>query len=239
MDKLAARPPGSGIRHASAALALTGLALVVVLHWMVFFWVNTEVTMGIVQRIFYIHVPAFWVAFLAFGIAALCSAIYLWLRDERLDMLAVAAAEGGMLLTTVGLITGSLWGKIAWGTYWTWEMRLTLTLLLWFIYLGYFMVRGATQDPERGARLAAVVAIVGALDLPLIHVSVLWFRSLHPQPVVLDTRQPMNLDPDMLMTLMVGVLSLTVVFAGVMGFRYGLERGRRALDVRLARREAT
>ena len=239
MDKLVARPPGSGIRHASTALALTGLVLVVVLHWMVFFWVNTEVTMGIVQRIFYIHVPAFWVAFVAIAIAALCSAIYLWLRDERLDMLAVAAAEGGMLLTTVGLITGSLWGKIAWGTYWTWDMRLTLTLLLWFIYLGYFMVRGATQDPERGARLAAVVAIVGALDLPLIHVSVLWFRSLHPQPVLLDTRQPMNLDPDMLMTLMVGLLALTVVFAGVMGFRYGLERGRRALDVQFARREAT
>ena len=239
MDKLAARPPGSGIRRASTALALTGLALVVVLHWMVFFWVNTEVTMGIVQRIFYIHVPAFWVAFVAIAIAALCSAIYLWLRDERLDMLAVAAAEGGMLLTTVGLITGSLWGKIAWGTYWTWDMRLTLTLLLWFIYLGYFMVRGATQDPERGARLAAVVAIVGALDLPLIHVSVLWFRSLHPQPVLLDTRQPMNLDPDMLMTLMVGLLALMVVFVGVMGFRYELERGRRALDVQLARREAT
>lgn len=239
MDKLAARPPDSGIRRASTALALTGLALVVVLHWMVFFWVNTEVTMGIVQRIFYIHVPAFWVAFVAIAIAALCSAIYLWLRDERLDMLAVAAAEGGMLLTTVGLITGSLWGKIAWGTYWTWDMRLTLTLLLWFIYLGYFMVRGATQDPERRARLAAVVAIVGALDLPLIHVSVLWFRSLHPQPVLLDTRQPMNLDPDMLMTLMVGLLALTVVFVGVMGFRYGLERGRRALDVQLARREAT
>lgn len=239
MDKLAARPPGSGIRRASTALALTGLALVVVLHWMVFFWVNTEVTMGIVQRIFYIHVPAFWVAFVAIAIAALCSAIYLWLRDERLDMLAVAAAEGGMLLTTAGLITGSLWGKIAWGTYWTWDMRLTLTLLLWFIYLGYFMVRGATQDPERGARLAAVVAIVGALDLPLIHVSVLWFRSLHPQPVLLDTQQPMNLDADMLMTLMVGLLALMVVFVGVMGFRYELERGRRALDVQLARREAT
>lgn len=239
MDKLAARPPGSGIRRASTALALTGLALVVVLHWMVFFWVNTEVTMGIVQRIFYIHVPAFWVAFVAIAIAALCSAIYLWLRDERLDILAVAAAEGGMLLTTAGLITGSLWGKIAWGTYWTWDMRLTLTLLLWFIYLGYFMVRGATQDPERGARLAAVVAIVGALDLPLIHVSVLWFRSLHPQPVLLDTQQPMNLDADMLMTLMVGLLALMVVFVGVMGFRYELERGRRALDVQLARREAT
>ena len=239
MDKLAPRAFGGRIRRASAALALIGLALVVVLHWMVFFWVNTEATMGIVQRIFYIHVPTMWVAFMGFGIAALCSAVYLWLREERLDMLAVSAAEGGMLLTTVGLITGALWGKIAWGTYWTWEMRLTLTLLLWFIFLGYFMVREATQEPERGRRLSAVIAIVGALDLPLIHVSVLWFRSLHPQPVMLDTSQPMNLDSDMLMTLMIGLLALVVIFLGLMGFRYGLERTRRALDIQLARREAT
>jgi heme exporter protein C len=231
------RPSGGGIRWASVAMTVLGLALVLVLHWMVFFWVNTEATMGIVQRIFYVHVPAMWVAFMAFGIAALCSAVYLWLRDERLDMVAVSAAEGGILLTTVGLITGALWGKIAWGTYWQWEMRLTLTLLLWFIYLGYFMVRSATEDPERGRRLAAVVAIVGALDLPLIHVSVLWFRSLHPQPVVLDTRQPMNLDSDMLLTLMVGLLAFVVLFLGVMGFRYGLERSRRALDLQLARGE--
>ena len=230
-----ARPVGGGVRWVSAALTLTGVALIVVVHWMVFFWVNTESTMGVVQRIFYVHVPAMWVAFLAFGIAALCSAVYLWLRDERLDMIAVAACEGGLLFTTAGLITGSLWGKVAWGTYWTWEPRLTLTLLLWFIYLGYFMVRASTENPERGRRFAAVIAIIGALDLPLIHVSVLWFRSLHPQPVVLDTRQPMNLDADMGMTLGVGVLALTVFFLGVLGLRYGLERSRRSLEVRLAR----
>ena len=235
VERRAAHPVGSGIRWTSAVVTLVGLGLVVVLHWMVFFWVNTEATMGIVQRIFYVHVPAFWVAFMAFGIAALCSAMYLWLRDERLDMVALSAAEGGMLFTTVGLITGSLWGKIAWGTYWTWEMRLTLTLLLWFIYLGYFMVRAATENPERGRRLAAVIAIVGALDLPLIHVSVLWFRSLHPQPVVLDTRQPMNLDSDMLLTLTVGLLATTVFFLGVMGLRFGFERSRRAIELRMAR----
>ena len=232
------RPVGSGIRWTSVVTTLLGIALIVLLHWMVFFWVNTEATMGIVQRIFYVHVPAMWVAFLAFGIAALSSAVYLWLRDERLDMAAVAVCEGGMLFTTVGLITGSLWGKIAWGTYWEWDPRLTLTLLLWFIYLGYFMVRAATENPERGRRLSAVIAIVGALDIPLIHVSVLWFRSLHPQPVVLDTRQPMNLDSDMLLTLMIGLLAFTVLFLGVMGFRYGLERSRRTLDIRLARRTA-
>jgi heme exporter protein C len=224
------------MRWASTATTLLGIGMLVTLHWMVFFWVNTESTMGVVQRIFYIHVPAFWVAFFAFGLAALCSAVYLWLRDERLDMAALAACEGGLIFAIVGLIGGSLWGKVAWGTYWQWEPRLTLTLLLVFIYIGYFMVRAATEDPERGRRFAAIIAIVGALDLPLIHVSVLWFRSLHPQPVVLDTRQPMNLDSDMLLTLMVGVVALTVFFLGVMGLRYGLERSERALTVRLGRR---
>jgi len=227
---------GGGIRWTSLITTMVGLVLVVVLHWMVFFWVNTEATMGIVQRIFYVHVPAMWVAFLAFGIAALCSAIYLWLRDERLDMVAVAAAEGGMIFTTAGLITGMLWGKIAWGTYWVWDPRLTYTLLLWFIYLGYFMVRSSTENPERGRRLSAVLAIVGALDIPLIHVSVIWFRSLHPQPVVLDANDPGNADPDMLITLLVGVFAFTVLFLGVTGLRYGLERSRRALEVALARR---
>src|SRR5688500_14860430 len=132
-------PAGGGVRWFAAGLSLLGLAGILILHWMVFFWVNTEATMGVVQRIFYVHVPSMWVAFLAFGLAALCSAVYLWLGDERLDMTAVAAAEGVMVFTTAGLISGSLWGKIAWGTFSTWEPRLTSTLLLWFIYLGYFI----------------------------------------------------------------------------------------------------
>ena len=178
-----AEAAGSGFRWLAVGMTMLGLALMVVLHWQVFFWVNTEATMGVVQRIFYIHVPAAWVGvYLAFGIVALCSALYLWLGDERVDMAAVAAAEGGMVFTTIVLLTGPLWGKIAWGTYWTWDPRLTSTLLLWFIYLGYFIVRGSTENPERGKRFAAVVGIVGALDLPLIHLSVTWFRSLHPQP---------------------------------------------------------
>ena len=225
-------PPGGGVRWLAVLTTLAGLALVLVLHWMVFFWVNTEVTMGIVQRIFYIHVPAAWVGiYLAFGLVALCSAVYLWLGDERLDMAALAAAEGGMVFATVVLVTGLLWSKIAWGIYWTWEPRLTLTLLLWFIYLGYFLVRRSTESAERGRRFAAVVGIVGALDLPLIHVSVQWFRSLHPEPVVLKPEGP-TLDPDMLMTLMTGLLAFTLLFVGLMAFRYGLERRRFELALR-------
>ena len=219
------RPTVSSQRGgATFALALTllGSALFILLFWMVFFWVPTEAVQGIIQRIFYVHVPSAWVAFMAFGIVALASVMYLWLKDERFDRAALSAAEGGMVFTTIVLLTGPLWGKIAWGTYWTWEPRLTFTLLLWFIYLGYFMVRNATEDPEKGRRFAAVVGIVGALDIPLIHVSVLWFRSLHPQPVVLNAEGP-ALDADMGITIGVAVLAFNILFFGLMMLRYQVE----------------
>ncbi|HSR43242.1 MAG TPA: cytochrome c biogenesis protein CcsA, partial [Longimicrobiales bacterium] len=212
-----------GLRIAGLLLGILGVGLAVLLHWQVFFWVPTEATMGVVQRIFYIHVPAAWVAFMAFGIVALCGAVYLWLGDERLDMAAVSAAEGGMVFTTIVLVSGPLWGRVAWGTWWTWEPRLTLTLLLWFIYLGYFLVRSSTESPQRGKRFAAVTGIVGALNIPLIHVSVVWFRSLHPEPVVLRPDGP-SLDPAMLQTLLTGFLTYTVIFFSVFFFRYGLAR---------------
>ncbi len=217
------------LRWSGTVLSALGVALVGLLHWQVFYWVPTEATMGVVQRIFYIHVPAAWVAFLAFGIVALTGAVYLWLGDDRLDAAGVAAAEGGMVFTTVVLLTGPLWGKIAWGTWWTWEPRLTLTLLLWFIYLGYFMVRRSVESPERGKKLAAVVGIVGAVDIPLIHVSVVWFRSLHPEPVVMKAEGP-TLHPDMLSTLFTGLGALTLLFLGLFLLRYAVERlGRRPL----------
>ena len=216
------------IRWSAVALGILGIALVLLVHWQVFFWVSTERTMGVVQRIFYIHVPAAWVAFMAFGIVAVCSATYLWLKDERLDMAAVAAAEGGMLFTGVVLLTGPLWGKVAWGTWWSWEPRLTLTLLLFFIYLGYFLVRSSTENPERGKRFAAVVGIVGALDIPLIHLSVQFFRSLHPEPVVMRPEGP-SLPGDMLTTLFTGLAAFTVLFFAFFLFRYGLEHMKRAL----------
>jgi len=174
------------IRWAIGVLGTLGIAAVIVLHWMVFFWVPTESTMGIVQRIFYIHVPAWWIAFLGFGLVALCSAMYLWIGDERLDRAAVAGAAAGMVFTTIGLLTGPLWGRVAWGTWWEWEPRLTSALILWFIYLGYFLVRRSTENPEQGKRFAAVVGVIGVLDIPLIHVSVTWLRSLHPQAVILN-----------------------------------------------------
>jgi len=211
------------VRNFGLVTSLLGVVGVIVVHWLVFFWVPTEAQQGIVQRIFYIHVPAAWVAFIAFGIVALVSAVYLWLGDEKLDMAASAAAEGGMLFTTIVLLTGPLWGRVAWGTWWTWEPRLTFTLLLWFIYLGYFLVRKSTTNPEQGRKFAAVVGIVGAADIPLIHVSVTWLRSLHPQPVVLKPEGP-TLDTEMLQLLGLSFVAFILLFFGLFITRYAVAR---------------
>lgn len=219
------------VRVFGAVTGLLGVVGVIAVHWLVFFSVPTEVQQGIVQRIFYIHVPSAWVAGLAFGIVALLSAVYLWLGDDKLDMAASAAAEGGMIFTTIVLLTGPLWGRVAWGTWWTWEPRLTLTLLLWFIYLGYFMVRRSTTNPEQGKKFAAVVGIVGLVDLPLIHISVTWLRSLHPQPVVMKPEGP-TLDSAMLSLLGLSLLSFTLLFFGLFITRYAVARLEHAVERR-------
>lgn len=219
------------VRWGVIGLGSFGVLTVLILHWMVFFWVPTESFQGVIQRIFYIHVPAWWITFLAFGIVALCSAMYLWLGDERLDIAAVAGAEGGMVFASIGLLTGPLWGRVAWGTWWTWEPRLTLALLLWFIYLGYFLVRKSMINPDQGKRIAAVIGIVGVLDIPLIHVSVSWLRSLHPEAVVLRPDGP-NLDDSMLWTLMAGLLGYTLIFFSLFLARYAVGILERDLDLR-------
>ena len=221
----------AGMRRGGVVLTVLGLAGLIALYWMCFFWVSTEVNQGVIQRIFYVHVPAAWTSFLAIGFAALASGMYLWLRDDRLDRAALCAIEGGLVFATLVLTTGPLWGKIAWGTYWTWEPRLTLTLLLWFIFLGYFLVRSSTENPEKGKRHAAVVAIVGALDIPFIHLSVIWFRSLHPAPVVIKPEGP-TLPGDMLTTLLMSLGAFTVLFLGLFLLRYSLENLRSELDTR-------
>ncbi|MFN2397559.1 MAG: cytochrome c biogenesis protein CcsA [Gemmatimonadaceae bacterium] len=180
-----------------------------------------EVRQGLAQKIFYVHAPAAWVAFLAFGLVALCGILYLWLRDLRLDSVAESSAEVGVVFTTVVLITGPIWGKPVWGTWWTWDARLTLTLFLWFVYVGYIILRGAVDDPVMRARYCAVLGVLGALLIPFIHLSVYLFRTLHPLPIVLKTSRP-SLPGEMLTTLLLAFLSFTLLFVALLRARYRL-----------------
>lgn len=216
------------IRWIGACLGILGVGLMILVHWMVFFWVPTERSQGVVQRIFYIHLPAAVTAFLAFGIVAVFSALYLRRKDVRFDMAALSAAEGGMVYTVIVLLTGPLWGRVAWGAWWVWDPKLTLTLLLWFIYLGYFLVRASTGNSDRGKRFAAVLGIVGVLDIPLIYFSVVWFRSMHPGPVVMRDDGP-SIEPEMLTTLFTGFAASGLLFLSLLLFRYRLECARRKL----------
>ena len=213
-------------RITGLALVTAGVATILLAHWMMAFWVPSEATQGVAQRIFYVHVPAAWTMFIAVAIVAVASAVYLWLKDERADAAAVAAAEGALIFGAIMLISGPLWGRLVWNSYWEWEPRLTLSLLLWFTYLGYFLVRGSVADPGRGKRFAAIVAVVGALNIPLIHVSVEMFRSLHPGPVVIKPEGP-TLPSDMLATLLTMWAGFIMLFLGLFTFRYAVEMLRR------------
>src|SRR5215510_11181459 len=171
-----------------------------------------EETQGNVQRIMYLHVPSVWVAYLAFAVVLVCSVVYLVRRAEGADHLAHASAEVGVLFTGITIATGSIWGRPTWGTWWTWDARLTTVSVLFVMYLGYLLLRGMIEDRERGARYAAVLGIVAALDVPLVHFSVYWWRTLHQPPSVLKPG-PASMPPAILLALLVNLAAFTVLYA--------------------------
>ncbi|MEJ7812854.1 MAG: cytochrome c biogenesis protein CcsA [Gemmatimonadaceae bacterium] len=196
-----------------------------------------EARQGPAQKIFYVHAPSAWVAFLAFGLVAVAGLLYLWLRDLRLDRIAESSAEVGLAFTTIVLTTGPLWGKPVWGTWWTWDARLTLTLFLWFIYAGYLVLRGAVEDRAQRARYAAVLGALGALLIPFIHLSVYLFRTLHPQPIVMKPSAP-SLPGEMLTTLLLAFASFTLLYVALLRARYRLATIRDERDDAVAAEDA-
>jgi len=201
---------------------------VVVTYIRAIFFTPTEAVQGPAQKIFYVHAPAAWVAFLAFGLVGLASVLYLWLREERLDRIAESSAEVGLMFTTVVLITGPLWGKPIWGTYWTWDARLTLTLFLWFIFVAYIVLRGAIDEREMRARYCAVLGILGALLVPFIHLSVYLFRTLHPKPILMKPDAP-SLPTEMLTTVLLAFAAFTLLYVALLRARYRYAVDRDAL----------
>ena len=185
------------------------------------FFTPFELAQGAAQKIYYIHVAAALSAYLALTVVATMSIVFLWLRDERADRLAESAGEVALLFTTVVLTTGPLWGKPVWGTWWTWDARLTLTLFLWFITASYLVLRGAIDEPMMRARYSAVLGILAVLLIPFIHLSVYLFRTLHPDPIVLKPDRP-SLPPEMLTTFLISVTAFLIFCSMLIRARYRL-----------------
>jgi heme exporter protein C len=190
----------------------------------------TEQTMGEVQRIFYYHVPSAWTAFILFFINFFASIAYLIWRANKADIVALVTAEVGVIFCTVVLVTGPIWARPVWGIWWTWDLRLTLTLVLWLIYVSYLVLRRFSSSGQTPL-LAAVLAVFGALDVPLVYFSIWFFRTQHPQPVVGGGG---SIDPRMLHVLLINWLAFSCFAALVCWSRYRLEVLRREVDETLA-----
>lgn len=195
-----------------SVLAHVLLGAMLVNLYLIFMFAPTERTMGVVQRIFYFHVPSAWVAFLAFFIVFVASVQYLITRKPKYDRLGLASAEVGVAFCTIVLVTGPIWAKPAWGIWWTWDARLTSTLVLWFIYAGYLLLRGFVEEPRRKALLAAVVGIVGFVDVPIVYMSIRWWRTQHPQPVLAGGAGS-GLNPEMKVAFFFSLAVFTLLFA--------------------------
>ena len=207
-------------------LGIAAAASFVVASVMALFWAPTDTTQGDVYRIMYVHVPSAWLAYLAFVIVFLASVGWLWTKRPIFDAIAVSSAEIGVLFTGLCLIAGSIWAKPTWGVWWTWEPRLVTTAIMFVMYVGYLVVRGLSMDFSRRATRAAVFGVIAVIDVPIVHLSVLWANSLHQLPTVLRVSGSPTLDSAMLLTLMVSVGAFTLVYAYFMSARVSIELAR-------------
>ena len=205
-----------------------------VLDW--FFWLSVAVMVatyvraiwftpadmlqGPTQKIFYMHVGSVMGGYVATGILVITSVIHLWLKDERTDWMAASAAEVSLVLYTLVLVAGSIYAKVIWGAWWVWELRLTLTLLLWFLVLGYLVMRQAIEDPAMRSRFCAVLAILQGLLIPFIHLAVYIVPDhMHPMPVALKPSKP-SMSPEMLVTFLMAMLSFVMLSVALIRGRY-------------------
>jgi heme exporter protein C len=207
-------------------LGIAAAASFVVASVMALFWAPTDVNQGDVYRIMYVHVPTAWLAYVAFVVVFFASLGWLWTKRPIFDAIAVSSAEIGVLFTGLCLIGGSIWAKPTWGVWWTWEPRLVTTAIMFVMYVGYLLLRGLSTDFSRRATRAAVFGVIAVIDVPIVHLSVLWANSLHQLPTVLRVSGAPTLDSTMLLTLLVCVGAFSLVYAYFMTARVSLELAR-------------
>jgi heme exporter protein C len=185
--------------------------------WIVFIHAPTEKVMGPIQKIFYYHVPSAIATFLAFFVVFIASIVYLCTKNLLWDNIARSSAEIGVFFCTIVLITGPIWAKEAWGTWWTWEARLTTTLILWLIYVAYLLVRGYSENRDQAARFSSVLGIIGFLDVPIIYFSVKWWRGQHP--IIFGPDREGSLEPAMLHAFLFSLVTFVLFYLFLMILR--------------------
>ena len=216
-------------------LGAIAILLVLASAYASFFIAPEERTMGVIQRIFYFHVASAWAGFSAFLVCFIGNLLYVWKRKPSYDWVAVSAAEVGLAFTTVVLITGPIWAKPAWGIYWTWDARLTSTFVLWLLYVSYLLLRSLIEEPDRRALLSSIFGIFAYLDVPLVYGSIRWWRTQHPQPVIMGGPGS-GLEPTMAKVFFFSVLAMHVLMIFLIRERYLLEQT--SSEVELLQREA-
>jgi heme exporter protein C len=209
-------------------LGILATAAAILASWMGLVWAPTDAVQGDVYRVIYVHVPTAWLAYLAFVVVFLASVGWLWTRRPWFDALAVASAEIGVLFTGLFIVAGSIWAKPTWGVWWTWDPRLVTTAVMFCMYLGYLLLRSLSNDFERRATRAAVLGIIAVVDIPIVHLSVLWMNSVHQLPTVVRIGASPALDAQMGMTLGVSVIAFTLVYFALLVERMELERRHQA-----------
>ena len=199
--------------------------------YMSLIWAPTEITLGDSQRIFYIHIPLAWLGMLSVIILAVFSIAYLITRNIKWDNLAYSTAELGFILITLVLVTGMIWSKAEWTVWWTWDPKLTTTVILWFIYLAYIMLRKYGPSDLRGASYGAVLGIIGAIDVPMIYMAANWWSSAHPELNIGPlSDQSSSVNSEMMMTLLVSLIAYTMLYIIILNEKYVVQKGINLID---------
>jgi heme exporter protein C len=234
------------IRAVQRAFGIAALAALALTAWLALVVTPADVVQSDAVRLLYLHVPTAWVAmYLSFGVTSLASVLYLWprTRSRFWDLTAGASAEIGVVFLALTLVVGSIWGKATWGVWWTWDARLTTTAVLFVLYVGYLAVRRTPAEPELRSRRAAIVALAAFVDVPVVHLSVQWWRTLHQQASLLRPDLSPQIHGSMLAALLVGLLAFTLLYAWLLIRRFRLswleeQVSERALATAIAERRA-
>jgi heme exporter protein C len=215
------------LRLPEAPVLVAALALYIVGLYAALIWAPVELTLGESYRVFYLHVPAAWVAYLALGLSLIGSIAYLRTKKSSFDLLAEVTAMLGVLFASLTLVLGSIWANVAWGTYWNWDPRETTTLVLWIAYAGYLALRASIENIGKRAVIPAVYNVLAFATVPLSYISVVYWQTLHPRIV---TGEGLTITPEMIITLMINLVAASLLFIFLLSLLYRLRQAERNLD---------